>query len=133
MREFLPRDKSRDTLPRKNPMDKPKENPHGDMRYFDNVLQLMGNTPLVKLNHVASDVPPLVLAKMEMFNPGGSVKDRIGPAMIERCEKLGLLRPGGTIVEPTSGNTGHGLAIAAALKGSHCIFVMTDKTSEVKR
>jgi cystathionine beta-synthase len=82
---------------------------------------------------VASDVPPLVLAKMEMFNPGGSVKDRIGPAMIDYCEKRGLLRPGGTIVEPTSGNTGHGLAIAAAIKGYHCIFVMTDKVSEEKR
>jgi cystathionine beta-synthase len=70
---------------------------------------------------------------MEMFNPGGSVKDRIGPAMIEYCEKMGLLRPGGTIVEPTSGNTGHGLAIAAAIKGYHCIFVMTDKVSEEKR
>jgi cystathionine beta-synthase len=93
----------------------------------------MGNTPLVRLNRVASDVPPLVLAKMEMFNPGGSVKDRIGPAMIDYCEKRGLLRPGGTIVEPTSGNTGHGLAIAAAIKGYHCIFVMTDKVSEEKR
>ena len=104
-----------------------------EMRYFQSVLELIGNTPLVKLNRVASDVPPLVLAKMEMFNPGGSVKDRIGPAMIDYCEKLGLLRPGGTIVEPTSGNTGHGLAIAAALKGYHCIFVMTDKASEEKR
>src|SRR5260370_30958900 len=73
------------------------------------------------------------MAEMEMFNPGGSVKDRIGPAMIEYCEKQGLLRAGGTIVEPTSGNTGHGLAIAAAIKGYHCIFVMTDKVSEEKR
>jgi len=97
------------------------------------VLQLMGNTPLVHLKHIARDVPPLVLAKMEMFNPGGSVKDRIGPALIEQCEKAGLLRPGGTIVEPTSGNTGHGLALAAVLKGYHCIFVMTDKVSEEKR
>src|SRR5260370_10861017 len=113
--------------------DKPKEDPDGDMRYYDNILQLMGNTPLVRLNHIARDVPPLVLAKMEMFNPGGSVKDRIGPALIERCEKLGLLRPGGTIVEPTSGNTGHGLALAAPLKGYHCIFVMTDKGSKEKR
>lgn len=104
-----------------------------DMHYYNSMLDLVGNTPLVKLNHVASDVPPLVLAKMEMFNPGGSVKDRIGPAMIDYCEKKGLLRPGGTIVEPTSGNTGHGLAIAAAIKGYHCIFVMTDKASEEKR
>src|SRR5579862_6574700 len=114
-------------------MDKSQPDPHGDMRYYDNVLQLMGNTPLVKLNQIARDVPPLVLAKMEMLNPGGSVKDRIGPALIEQCEQAGLLRPGGTIVEPTSGNTGHGLAIAAAIKGYHCIFVMTDKVSEEKR
>src|SRR5437016_4355210 len=109
------------------------EHAMGEMRYDKSILEVMGNTPLVRLNRVASDVQPLVLAKMEMFNPGGSVKDRIGPAMIEYCEKLGLLRPGGTIVEPTSGNTGHGLAIAAAIKGYHCIFVMTDKVSEEKR
>src|SRR6266704_1970831 len=104
----------------------------GEMRYYWSILEVMGNTPLVRLNRVASGVPPIVLAKMEMFNPGGSVKDRIGLPMIEYCEKLGLLRPGGTIVEPTSGNTGHGLAIAAAIKGYHCIFVMTDKVSEEK-
>ncbi len=109
------------------------ESDNGEMRYFSSMLDAIGNTPLIRLGHIASDVPPLVLAKMEMFNPGGSVKDRIGPAMIEYCEKLGVLRPGGTIVEPTSGNTGHGLAIAAALKGYHCIFVMTDKVSEEKR
>src|SRR6266566_3739895 len=109
------------------------EHAMGEMRYDKSILELMGNTPLVRLNRVASDVPPLVLAKMEMLNPGGSVKDRIGPAMIEYCEKRGLLRPGGTIVEPTSGNTGHGLAIAASIKGYHCIFVMTDKVSEEKR
>jgi cystathionine beta-synthase len=105
----------------------------GEMRYYNSVLELIGGTPLVKLNRITSDVPALVLAKMEMLNPGGSVKDRIGPAMIEYCEQKGLLRPGGTIIEPTSGNTGHGLAIAAALKGYHCIFVMTDKASEEKR
>ena len=105
----------------------------GEMRYLHSMLDAVGNTPLIRLNRIASDVPPLVLAKMEMFNPGGSVKDRIGPAMIDYCEKQGLLRPGGTIVEPTSGNTGHGLAIAAAIKGYHCIFVMTDKASEEKR
>src|SRR5947209_7796903 len=104
-----------------------------EMRYYTSILEAIGNTPLVRLSRVASGLPPLVLAKMEMFNPGGSVKDRIGPAMIEYCEKLGLLRPGGTIVEPTSGNTGHGLAIAAAIKGYHCIFVMTDKVSVEKR
>ncbi len=114
-------------------MDKAQDAMHEGMHYYDNVLQLMGNTPLVRLNHIARDVPPLVLAKMEMMNPGGSVKDRIGPALIEQCEQAGLLRPGGTIIEPTSGNTGHGLALAAALKGYHCIFVMTDKVSEEKR
>src|SRR5579885_246404 len=114
-------------------MDKQIDAPMGEMHYYDSVLDLIGETPLVRLHRVASDVEPIVLAKMEMFNPGGSVKDRIGPAMIEYFEKRGLLRPGGTIVEPTSGNTGHGLAIAAAIKGYHCIFVMTDKVSEEKR
>src|SRR5258707_1529805 len=114
-------------------MDKQTDASMGEMHYYNSVLDLIGDTPLVRLHRVASDVEPIVLAKMEMFNPGGSVKDRIGPAMIEYCEKRGLLRPGGTIVEPTSGNTGHGLAIAAALKGYHCIFVMTDKVSEEKR
>src|SRR5258706_5939742 len=105
----------------------------GEMRYYHSMLDIIGNTPLIRLNRVTSGIQPLVLAKMEMFNPGGSVKDRIGPAMIDYCEKHGLLRPGGTIIEPTSGNTGHGLAIAAAIKGYHCIFVMTDKVSEEKR
>jgi len=109
------------------------EAPKGEVHYLHSMLDAIGDTPLMRFNRIASDVPPLVLAKMEMFNPGGSVKDRIGPAMIEYCEKLGLLRPGGTIVEPTSGNTGHGLAITAAIKGYHCIFVMTDKVSEEKR
>ncbi len=104
-----------------------------EMHYDSSILDLIGSTPLIRLNRVVSGLQPLVLAKMEMFNPGGSVKDRIGPAMIDYCEKNGLLRPGGTIVEPTSGNTGHGLAIAAAIKGYHCIFVMTDKVSEEKR
>src|SRR5215472_2220571 len=103
------------------------------MRYLHSILEQIGNTPLLHLNRVASDVQPLMLAKMEMFNPGGSVKDRIGPALIAYCEEEGWLRPGGTIVEPTSGNTGHGLAMAAAIKGYHCIFVMTDKASEEKR
>src|SRR5215467_7952216 len=109
------------------------EAPQGKMRYFNTMIDAIGNTPLMRLNRVTSDLQPLILAKMEMFNPGGSVKDRIGPAMIEYCEKQGFLRAGGTIVEPTSGNTGHGLAIAAAIKGYHCIFVMTDKVSEEKR
>ncbi len=114
-------------------MDEKNASAPGEMCYSNSILELMGNTPLVRLNHVASDVPAIMLVKMEMFNPGGSVKDRIGPAMIDYCEQRGLLRPGGTIVEPTSGNTGHGLAIAAAIKGYHCIFVMTDKVSEEKR
>src|SRR5215472_4894777 len=114
-------------------MDQTTDAPPGRMRYYTSILDAIGNTPLVRLNRVASDVKPLMLAKLEMLNPGGSVKDRIGPAMINFCEERGLLRPGGTIVEPTSGNTGHGLAIAAAIKGYHCIFVMTDKVSEEKR
>src|SRR5438067_3278200 len=109
------------------------EAPKGEMHYLHSMLDAIGDTPLMRFNRIASDVPPLVLAKMEMFNPGGSVKDRIGPAMIEYCERAELLKPGGTIVEPTSGNTGTGLAIAAAIKGYHCIFVMTDKVSEEKR
>lgn len=114
-------------------MEEKNEAAMGEIRYYDSILDAIGNTPLVRLHSVASDVKPMVLAKMEMLNPGGSVKDRIGPAIIEYCEKQGLLRPGGTIVEPTSGNTGHGLAMAAALKGYHCIFVMTEKASEEKR
>lgn len=103
------------------------------MRYYSSILETIGHTPLVRLNSVAHDVRPLVLAKVEYFNPGGSVKDRIGVGLIEACERAGVLKPGGTIVEPTSGNTGTGLAIAAAIKGYHCIFVMTDKVSEEKR
>src|SRR5579859_1261466 len=103
------------------------------MRYFNSIIDTIGHTPLVRLNRMARDVRPLVLAKCEFFNPGGSVKDRIGIRLIEACEQAGLLQPGGTIIEPTSGNTGTGLAIAAAIKGYRCIFVMTDKVSEEKR
>ena len=103
------------------------------MRYLNSIVDTIGHTPLVRLNHIARDVRPLMLAKCEFFNPGGSVKDRIGVNMIEAAERDGLLKPGGTIVEPTSGNTGTGLAIAAAIKGYHCVFVMTDKVSEEKR
>jgi cystathionine beta-synthase len=108
------------------------------MRYVESVLDLVGNTPLVRIQRITSDLgaperQPLLLAKMEMLNPGGSVKDRIGLPMIEAAEREGLLRPGGTIIEPTSGNTGHGLAIAAALKGYRCIFVMADKQSVEKQ
>jgi cystathionine beta-synthase len=99
---------------------------------LDSFLDAVGNTPLVRLHRVAADVRPTVLAKLEMLNPGGSVKDRIGPRMVEAAERAGLLGPGGTIVEPTSGNTGHGLAIAAAIKGYKCIFVMPDKMSQEK-
>jgi cystathionine beta-synthase len=102
------------------------------MRYVNNVLELVGNTPLVRLNRIAMGVRPTVLAKLEMLNPGGSVKDRIGMKMIEDAEKRGLLKKGGTIVEPTSGNTGVGLAMVAALRGYRCVFVMPDKMSQEK-
>ncbi|MEI6044771.1 MAG: cystathionine beta-synthase [Chloroflexota bacterium] len=100
--------------------------------YYDNVLQLIGNTPLLRLNKLARAVKPAVLAKLEMLNPGGSVKDRIGIRMIEDAERKGLLKKGGTIIEPTSGNTGVGLAIAAAIKGYKAVFVMPDKMSQEK-
>jgi cystathionine beta-synthase len=108
------------------------------MQYADSILDLVGRTPLVRLNRVTAELgpvdrQPLVLAKLEMLNPGGSVKDRIGLPMIEAAERAGLLKPGGTIIEPTSGNTGHGLAIAAARKGYRCIFVMADKQSTEKQ
>ncbi len=108
------------------------------MQYAESILDLVGRTPLVRINHLTRGIgpleeQPLVLAKLETFNPGGSVKDRIGLPMIEAAERDGLLRPGGTIVEPTSGNTGHGLAIAAALRGYRCIFVMADKQSAEKQ
>ncbi len=102
------------------------------MRVMESFLDAMGDTPLVRLRSVTRGVKPTVLAKLEMLNPGGSVKDRIGLRMIEAAEQAGLLRPGGTIVEPTSGNTGHGLAIAAAIRGYKCIFVMPDKMSQEK-
>jgi len=102
------------------------------MDYYQNVLGLIGHTPLIKLNRLSKGLKPLVLAKMENLNPGFSVKDRIGVSMIEAAERAGTLKPGGTIVEATSGNTGIGLAIAAAVKGYKCIFVMTDKASVEK-
>ncbi|MGH2530477.1 MAG: cystathionine beta-synthase [Actinomycetota bacterium] len=102
------------------------------MRVFDSFLDAVGDTPLVQLTKVTRGVRPTILAKLEMLNPGGSVKDRIGLRMVEAAERSGLLGPGGTIVEPTSGNTGHGLAIAAAIKGYKCIFVMPDKMSQEK-
>lgn len=102
------------------------------MKYANNVIELIGNTPLVKLNSVTDGIKANLLAKVEFMNPGGSVKDRIGIKMIEDAEERGLLKPGGTIVEPTSGNTGVGLAMAAAIKGYKCVFVMPDKMSEEK-
>ena len=98
----------------------------------ENVLETIGNTPLVKLTNVTRGIQATVLAKLEFFNPGGSVKDRIGIAIIEDAEKKGLLKPGGTIVEATSGNTGMGLALAASVKGYKAIFVMPDKMSGEK-
>ncbi len=103
-----------------------------EMAAYDNIMETIGNTPLVRLNAVASDLPCTLLAKVEFFNPGGSVKDRIGLAIIEDAERNGRLQPGGTIVEATSGNTGVGLAIAAAIKGYRTIFVMPDKMSQEK-
>src|SRR5712664_2436428 len=102
------------------------------MNYFENVLGLIGHTPLIKLNRLNKGLKPLVLAKMENLNPGFSVKDRIGLSMIEAAEREGILKPGGTIVEATSGNTGIGLALAAAVKGYRCIFTMPDKMSQEK-
>lgn len=102
------------------------------MDYHDNVLDLIGGTPLIKLTRLNKGLKPLILAKMENLNPGFSVKDRIGVSMIEYAEREGLLKPGGTIVEATSGNTGIGLALVAAVKGYKCIFVMTDKASVEK-
>jgi cystathionine beta-synthase len=99
---------------------------------YPTVLDLIGNTPLVRLQRLARDVAPTVVAKLEFMNPGGSVKDRIGVRMIEAAERDGLLGPGGTIVEPTSGNTGVGLAMVAALRGYRMIFVMPDKMSQEK-
>src|SRR6478752_2811771 len=103
------------------------------MRYFDNVVELIGNTPLVRLNQLTAGIGATVLAKVEYLNPGGSVKDRIALRMVQEAEEAGLLRPGGTIVEPTSGNTGVGLALVAQLRGYRCVFVCPDKVSEDKQ
>lgn len=102
------------------------------MQFHDSMISLVGNTPLVKLNRVTEGLQATVLAKVEYFNPGGSVKDRIAVRMIEAAEQSGALKPGGTIVEPTSGNTGVGLAIVAQQKGYKCIFVCPDKVSADK-
>ncbi|TDB96721.1 cystathionine beta-synthase [Micromonospora fluostatini] len=103
------------------------------MQYYDNVVEMIGNTPLVRLRNVAAGIRATVLAKVEYLNPGGSVKDRIALRMVEDAEAAGILRPGGTIVEPTSGNTGVGLALVAQLKGYKCVFVCPDKVSQDKQ
>ncbi len=102
------------------------------MKYYENILETVGGTPLVKLSKVNAGLKPLILAKVECFNPGGSVKDRPALKMIEEAEKAGLLKPGGTIIEPTSGNTGTGLAQLAAVRGYHCILVCPDKVAPEK-
>lgn len=101
--------------------------------YYNSILELIGNTPLVKINELNPNLNVTLLAKLEYINPGGSVKDRIGISMIEKAEKEGKLTPGGTIVEPTSGNTGVGIAMASAIKGYKTVFVMPDKMSDEKR
>ena len=105
------------------------------MKLYDNVLGLIGNTPLVKINNITKKlgIKAKVYAKMESLNPGYSVKDRIGISMVNDAEEKGILKKGGTIIEATSGNTGIGLALAAAVRGYKCIFVMTDKVSTEKR
>jgi cystathionine beta-synthase len=100
--------------------------------WHNNILETIGNTPMVKLNKVVKDIPAIVLAKIETTNPGNSIKDRMALKMIEDAEKSGKLKPGGTIIEGTSGNTGMGLAIAAVIKGYKCIFTSTDKQSKEK-
>lgn len=100
---------------------------------LDNILQAIGKTPLVKLNRVASDLPCNVYAKCEFLNPGGSVKDRIGYAMVETAEKSGRIKPGDTLIEPTSGNTGIGIALAGAVKGYKVIITMPEKMSHEKQ
>ena len=103
-----------------------------DLQIADSLLDLIGNTPLLRLRRVAADLECRIVAKLELLNPGGSVKDRPALRMIEDAEEAGLLKPGGTIVEPTSGNTGVGLAIVAAQRGYRCIFVVTDKVAPEK-
>lgn len=108
------------------------ETGQGRMQVYNSILEAIGNTPLVRLNKLSLGLDSVVLAKLENLNPGGSVKDRIGITMIQDAEKKGLLKPGATIIEPTSGNTGTGLAIVACVKGYKMIFTMPDKMSEEK-
>ena len=102
-------------------------------KVYDNILQVVGNTPIIRLNKVACHSKHQFFVKVEYFNPGGSVKDRVAIAMIEAAEKRGELKPGGTIIEATSGNTGLGIALVAAVKGYKCIFVMPEKISKEKQ
>ncbi|MGA7202385.1 MAG: pyridoxal-phosphate dependent enzyme, partial [Candidatus Cybelea sp.] len=106
--------------------------PASKLTYCETALDAIGHTPLVRLNKVVDGAACLVLGKVEYVNPGGSVKDRPAVAMLDAAERQGLLKPGGTIVEPTSGNTGTGLAMAAAIRGYRCILVMPDKMSREK-
>ena len=102
------------------------------MNYVNHITELIGNTPLVKLNNITKNLPSIVLAKLESYNPGHSIKDRIGIKMIEDAEKKGFLKPGGVIIESTSGNTGMGLALGAIKKGYKMIVTMPDKMSSEK-
>ncbi|MEL6925219.1 MAG: pyridoxal-phosphate dependent enzyme, partial [Bacteroidota bacterium] len=102
------------------------------MMYYNNILETIGNTPMIKLNKVMAEVPALVLAKVETFNPGHSIKDRMALKMLEDAEARGDIQAGGTIIECTSGNTGMGLALAACVKGYKCIFTTSDKQSKEK-
>ena len=104
----------------------------GNMATYANILEAVGRTPLIRLNRIAAEVASPIYAKVEALNPGGSVKDRVGLTMVAAAERDGFLRPGGTIVEATAGNTGVGLALAAAVKGYRMIAVMPDKMSEDK-
>src|SRR6478609_9968424 len=102
------------------------------MNYYNSIVDTIGNTPLVKLNKVTKGIPGTILAKVEYFNPGNSTKDRMALKMILDAEKAGLLKPGGTVIEGTSGNTGMGLALTAIARGYRCIFTMADKQSQEK-
>lgn len=102
------------------------------MSYYNNILETIGNTPLIKLNRIVSGVPGTILAKVETFNPGHSIKDRMAVKMVDDAEAKGFLRPGGTIIESTSGNTGMGLALVGCVRGYKCIFTTNDKQSKEK-
>ena len=102
------------------------------MKYYNNILETIGNTPMVKINKIAAEIPALVLVKVETFNPGHSIKDRMAIKMLDDAEKSGKIKPGGTIIECTSGNTGMGLALAACVRGYRCIFTTSDKQSKSK-